>query len=56
MATKKKLGDLDATNYREWAKEILERYNRQGQIVDAMVWARIVALYEEALKVKGPAK
>lgn len=49
------LGNLDATNYREWAQEAIHKYGQQGNILDAMIWGRIIALYEDALKAKVPA-
>ena len=47
--TKPDLGNLGPDNYKDWAKAVIERYGREGMIVDAMVWGRIIALYEEAL-------
>ena len=54
MATKKKaakqLGDLNANTVNEWAQAAIEKYNQRGKIVDAMLWGRIVAIYEEKIE------
>jgi hypothetical protein len=41
---------LSNENFREWAKQCIAAYRKKGQIVDAMIWARIIAFYELALK------
>lgn len=45
-------GALDATNYRATAQRIIERYEKIGLIVDALVWSQVIAHYEAALKEK----
>lgn len=45
-------GALDVTNYRAAAQRIIERYEKIGLIVDALVWSQVIAHYEAALKEK----
>lgn len=41
---------IDETNFREHAQRAIKKYGEKGMILDAMVWGRIVGLYEDALK------
>ena len=47
---KKKMANLDQSNYRKFAQDAIKKYNEIGMIADAMVWGRITALYEEEIK------
>lgn len=40
---------IDETNFRVHAQRAIKKYQEKGMILDAMVWGRIIALYEEAL-------
>jgi hypothetical protein len=40
---------IDETNFRLCAQDAIAVYHKQGRILDALVWARIVALYDSAL-------
>jgi hypothetical protein len=48
-------GAVDSTslsneNFRKWAQDCIASYRKKGAILDAMIWARIIAFYEAALK------
>lgn len=43
------MSDLDETNFREFAQKCIKKYADKGNIVDTLVWGRIVALYEARL-------
>jgi hypothetical protein len=46
------MGNLDETNFREWAQRMIEQYVSKGMVIDSLVWARIIGLYNEALDKK----
>lgn len=54
MSKTKKLGTLDETNFREFAKAAIASYEKKAMVVDAMVWGQIIGHYERALGQKKP--
>jgi len=46
------MADLNETNFREWAQRVITKYVEMGLAVDALVWAQIIGLYNEALDKK----
>ncbi len=47
---------IDETNFRECAKRAIAVYEKDGRILDALVWSRLIALYEAALEAAAAAK
>lgn len=41
--------DLDVSNFRDVAKKAIAKYADTGMILDALLWGRIVGLYEQAI-------
>lgn len=37
---------IDETNFREIAKQAVEKYSQKGALLDALFWADILRLYE----------
>jgi hypothetical protein len=51
MAKKLKAGaTLDETNFQEFARRIIEKYEERRMPVDLMLWSRIIDLYDAALE------
>lgn len=44
--------EIDKSNFRETAQAAIKKYQDKGMILDALLWARIVGLYEKALDAK----
>ena len=44
--SKVELGALGSSNYRDWAKAVIEKYLAINLIADGMIWAQIVKHYE----------
>lgn len=49
MKTKKDSGKIDASNFRETAQKIIAKYFEKGMLVDALLWAEVIRLYNVAL-------
>ncbi|MDE2102676.1 MAG: hypothetical protein KGL39_35860, partial [Patescibacteria group bacterium] len=43
------MATIDESNFRECAQQAIEKYKNSGMVLDALVWSRIIGLYEAAL-------
>lgn len=43
------MANIDETNFRKCAQSAIKKYEKDGKLLDALVWMRIVGLYEAAL-------
>ena len=41
---------LSESNYRDFAKRIIEKYSEKNMIIDALLWAQVIGFYEAALE------
>ena len=46
--------DIDESNFRETAQAAIKKYFDRGNIIDGMLWGRMVALYEKVLERPQP--
>lgn len=44
---------LNETNFREFARKAIEKYEQKGMLIDAMLWGAIIGYYERALEAGG---
>ena len=50
-ALEEECNSLDRSNFRDLARGAIEQYRAKGMILDAIFWARVVGLYDAALRV-----
>ena len=43
------MANIDETNFRKCAQDAIKKYEKQGKLLDALMWMRIIGLYEAAL-------
>jgi len=43
------MASIDQSNFRTVAQDAIKKYRDTGQIIDALVWSRIIELYESNL-------
>ncbi len=48
-----KTNDIDQTNFRLVAREAVKKYEKENMLIDALLWGRIIALYEAELAKRG---
>jgi len=45
---------LNETNFREFARKAIEKYEQRGMLIDAMLWSAIIGHYNTALDSRKP--
>jgi hypothetical protein len=45
-------GDLDKTNFKDFAQKAIGQFQKDGLLIASLLWARIISLYEAELKEK----
>lgn len=43
------MANIDETNFRSTAQDIIKAYVKKGMILDALLWGRVIGLYDAAL-------
>jgi hypothetical protein len=44
------MANIDESNFRKCAQSAIKKYEKDGKLIDALVWMRIIGLYEAALQ------
>jgi hypothetical protein len=47
------MANIDETNFRKVAQSAIKKYERDGKLQDALMWMRIISLYDAALSVSS---